>query len=84
MTNICCPDCLSKNLSKYGKEPKYNLQKYQCKSCKRQFTLRSFNKIKTKILNVLYVAKELIYTMIIFIILTLHVMIKIVTILLGY
>jgi len=48
MFNICCPDCFSKNLYKYGKEPIHNLQKYQCKSCKRQFTKSSFDKPKSK------------------------------------
>ena len=48
MFNICCPNCFSKNLFKYGKDPKYNLQKYQCKSCKKQFSERSFIKKKSK------------------------------------
>jgi len=41
--NICCPDCFSKNLSKYGKD-KTGKQKYQCKDCHRQFTTKSSTK----------------------------------------
>lgn len=43
--NICCPDCFSKNLYKYGKD-KTGKQKYQCKNCQRQFTLNSSTKPK--------------------------------------
>ena len=35
--NICCPDCFSKNLYKYGKD-NTGEQKYRCKTCHRQFT----------------------------------------------
>ena len=58
--NICCPDCFSKDLSKYEKD-KTGQQKYRCKTCQRQFTKESSAKHK---LNVLYVAQELIYIMI--------------------
>jgi transposase-like protein/DNA-directed RNA polymerase subunit RPC12/RpoP len=44
MFNVTCPDCFSKNLYKFGFEPKHNLQKYFCKDCERQFTERSFSK----------------------------------------
>lgn len=43
--NICCPDCFSKNLSKYGKD-KTGQQKYRCKTCQRQFTKESSAKHK--------------------------------------
>ena len=35
--NICCPNCFSKELYKYGKD-KTGQQKYRCKTCQRQFT----------------------------------------------
>ena len=35
--NIFCPRSGSKNLTKYGKDQKTKLHKFQCKSCRRQF-----------------------------------------------
>lgn len=43
--NICCPECFSKNLYKYGKD-KTGKQKYQCKTCHKQFTKNSSAKQK--------------------------------------
>ena len=43
--NICCPECFSKSLYKYGKD-KTGKQKYQCKTCHRQFTKDSSAKQK--------------------------------------
>lgn len=70
--NICCPECFSKNLYKYGKD-KTGKQKYQCKTCYRQFTKDSNAKKNLIIQNVLFVAQELIYIMITNIILDLNV-----------
>ena len=62
MTNkkIFCPNCFSKNLYRYGKDPIHNVQKYQCKNCKKQFTelslfklnnIKSYNSSKSKYPN---------------------------------
>jgi len=54
--NICCPDCFSKDLSKYGKD-KTGQQKYRCKTYSMQFTKDSSAKP-------IRVVQKLIYTMI--------------------
>jgi transposase-like protein len=41
MCKIICPQCFSKDLHKFGKDPKTSDQKYRCKHCKRQFTTNS-------------------------------------------
>ena len=43
--NICCPDCFSKDLYKYGKD-NTGEQKYRCKTCHRQFTKNASAKQK--------------------------------------
>lgn len=39
--NLCCPDCFSPVLYKYGKNAD-GFQKYQCQKCFRQFSLKPF------------------------------------------
>lgn len=45
ISKISCPRCNSSNLYKFGKD-KHGHQKYQCKLCKRQFTLNQLSKPK--------------------------------------
>ncbi len=49
INKINCPNCSSKNFKKYGvqKNKAQNLQKYQCKICKKIFTLKDQSKNKT-------------------------------------
>lgn len=60
--NICCPICFSKDLYKYEKD-KTGKQKYQCKTCYRQFTKDFSTKSKLNYPKC-PVTQELIYIMI--------------------
>ncbi|QCX33330.1 IS6 family transposase [Caloramator sp. E03] len=50
LNKISCPRCHSQNLYRFGKDKAGN-QKYQCKDCRRQFTLEDYKGKKNRVLR---------------------------------